>query len=173
MKEIDYIFQNLDTTGFLEQIEKESGEQTNLGPQVLNNVKNPNEDIVSLVEEYIIRGVFFQKVSDFILIYHGYIIWENTDDYKCSIICFYSKTDQKYRLLLISFEEKYHFEFIKVYKEKPSIQKIADEFSDRINNINKSGNKCYIHDLYDYEKSNLDLSEEIKEHYKEQINLER
>ena len=40
MKEIDYIFQNLDIKGFLDQIKKDSGAQSNLGSQVLDNVKN-------------------------------------------------------------------------------------------------------------------------------------
>ena len=89
MKEIDYIFQNLDIKGFLDQIKKDSGAQSNLGSQVLDNVKNSNEEVFYLIELYVSSGFFFKMVNDFSLIYKGEINFETRDDGGYSIICFY------------------------------------------------------------------------------------
>ena len=173
MKEIDYIFQNLDIKGFLDQIKKDSGEQSNLGSQVLDNVKNSNEEVFYLIELYVSSGFFFKMVNDFSLIYKGEINFETRDDGGYSIICFYSKMDKNYRLLLISFGEKDFYELIKIYEQKPSIQIIKDEFNEFLENLNKDPEyKCYL-EVYNYKDSDFDLEDETKEAFKEQINLER
>ena len=166
MKEIDYIFQNLDTEGFLRTLDENSGEQVDPGYLVSENVKDCNEKILRYVNYLIIKGIFFQKIKNFSLIYHGYINFKN-EDYGVSISCFYSETDNKYRLLFYSYEEKHFFE-IKTYEKKPSIQKIEDDLS-RFTDKNNDSNL----EIYNYEGSLLGLNDEEKEEFKNEINLER
>ena len=165
MKEIAYIFQNLDTEGFLRTLDENSGEQVDPGDLVSENVKDCNEKILRYVNYLIIKGIFFQKIKNFSLIYHGYINFKN-EDYAVSISCFYSETDNKYRLLFYAYEEKHFFE-IKTYEKKPSIQKIEDDllrFTDKNNDKNL--------EIYNYEGSLLGLNDEEKEEFKNEINLE-
>mgnify|MGYP001362603005 CR=1 FL=1 len=118
MKEIDYIFQNLDTEGFLRTLDENSGEQVDPGDLVSENVKDCNEKILRYVNYLIIKGIFFQKIKNFSLIYHGYINFKN-EDYAVSISCFYSETDNKYRLFFMHMKKSI---FLKLKLMKKNLQ---------------------------------------------------
>ena len=169
MKEIDYIFKNLDTRGFLDQLKEWSGEQAHPGHLVLENVKNSNDEISHLLDRLIYRGIFFQKVKDFSLIYHGYSGVEDDEDDYASISCFFSKTDNKYWLLFYSYGEVNYF-YVDAYENKPSIQKIKDVLKKNFNLARLD----YNFTLHNFEDDTMiDLDDQEKEYYKDKINLER
>ena len=168
MKEVDYIFQNLDTEGFLNTLNKYSGDQMGPGFLVSRHVKDCNEKVLDFINHLVIKGIFFQKAKDLSLIYHGYLDFIDNEDLCASISCFFSKTDNKYRLLIYSFLDKDFYQIVKIYKDKPSIQEIEDD-------LKEFDNKEYKKNLeiYNYEGSLLGLNDEEKEQYKDEINLER
>ena len=169
MKEIDYIFQNLNTKGFLDKLKEWSGEQAHPGYLVLENVKNSNDEISYLLDHLIYKGIFFQKVKDLSLIYHGYSWFKDDEDAYASISCFFSKTDNKYWLLFYSYGEKYFF-YVYVYENKPSIQKIKDLLE---KDFNLADPDCNL-TLRNFEDDTMiDLSDQEKEEFKDKINLER
>ena len=69
---------------------------------------------------------------------------------------------------IYSFLDKDFYQIVKIYKDKPSIQKIEDD-------LKEFDNKKYKKNLeiYNYEGSLLGLNDEEKEQYKDEINLER
>ena len=177
MKEIDYIFQNLNTKGFLDKLKEWSGEQAHPGYLVLENVKNSNDEISYLLDHLIYKGIFFQKVKDLSLIYHGYSWFKDggpttaydNNDY-ASISCFFSKTDNKYWLLFYSYGERYFFE-VDTYENKPSIQKIKDVLEKKYLFSVKPDHNLTLRNFED--DTMIDLSDQEKEEFKDQINLER
>lgn len=96
-----------------------------------------------LIKHYIYEGIFFQKIKEFSLIYKGYIFRKNETD---SVICFYSKTDKKYHLLLLLFEEDGNdsFDYVRSFKSKPSINKIKTTLKDPSINLHEVSKKIKL-----------------------------
>ena len=83
-----------------------------------------------LIKHYIYEGIFFQKIKEFSLIYRGYISYKSDsaaiENDQHSVICFYSKTDKKYHLLLLFLESDGNdsYDYIRSFNSKPSINDI-------------------------------------------------
>ena len=71
MKEIDYIYKNLDVKKFLKLIKK-VGEGF-LATETFKCVKNPNKKVHDGLEALVWNGVFFNKIKDLSLTYFARI----------------------------------------------------------------------------------------------------
>ena len=133
MKEIDYITKNIDVKKFLGLIKKEG--DTFLIDEIFASVKNPNNKIKDLLGQYVFYGLFFNRVNKLSLTYDVCITIDGEVYPELRIICFYSDTDKKYRLL--SFENtggnflEQEYKLVKIFNKKPTQQEIEDEFEDR------------------------------------------
>ena len=144
MKEIDYIFENIDVKKFLRLIDKttninEFGKPSQFGKgiditfEIFESVEKPNEEVTWLLKRLVDDGIFFNRVKDFLLIYKGsiafvhknnpYKLLAHSDDNYLEehedmwlIICFYSNLDKKYRLLSFYMEGKDHNDTYEVVK---------------------------------------------------------
>ena len=83
-----------------------------------------NYEILNLLKDYILFGVFFDKVKDFSLSLLGDITFGRDSCYY--IVCFYSKTDSRHHLLLLFLEadgnDQYHY--IKSFKTVPNLSQV-------------------------------------------------
>jgi len=175
MKEIDYIFKNIDVEKFLKLIKKRGkGYLTN---EIYKCVKEPNKKIHDLLDRSVISGIFFNKVKNLSLIYHGWIDSDNDRlDPNFKIICFHSKIDKKYRL--ITFEIGYgtglqEYKLMKIFAKKPTQDQIEVELKNRINELSVDcepylmlSDNCK-HDIY------KDFWEEDDDLYDVELALER
>ena len=133
MKEIDYVTKNIDVKKFLKLIKKEG--DTFLIEEIFDSVKNPNNKIRGLLKEYVFYGLFFNRVKKLSLTYDVCIAIGGEVYPELRIICFYSDTDKKYRLL--SFENtggnflEQEYRLVKIFNKKPTKQQIEVEFEDR------------------------------------------
>ena len=139
MKEIDYIFKNIDVEKFLKLIKKRGkGYLTN---EIYKCVKEPNKKIHDLLDHSVFSGIFFNKAKNLSLIYYGWIDSDNDRlDPNFKIICFHSKIDKKYRL--ITFEIGYgtglqEYKLMKIFAKKPTKDQIKVELKNRINQLRK------------------------------------
>lgn len=93
----------------------------------LNYARNENVDnfeILNLLKDYILFGVLFDKVKGFSVSFLGDITFGTDAVYY--IVCFYSKTDNKYHLLLLFLEpdgnDQYHY--IKSFIKSPNLNQV-------------------------------------------------
>ena len=133
MKEIDYITKNIDVKKFLKLIKKKG--DTFLIEEIFDSVKNPNNKIRELLQQYVFSGLFFNRVKKLSLTYDVYLSIGGEMYPELRIICFYSNIDKKYRLL--SFENtggnflEQEYRLVKIFNKKPTEQQIEVEFEDR------------------------------------------
>ena len=139
MKEIDYIFKNIDVKKFLKLIKKKG--EKNLTNEIYKSVKDPNKEIEDVLDVFVFGGVFFNKVKELSLTYYAWIESNNDRiDPNFKIICFYSNTDKKYRLISLDagFGTGFgHYELVKTFYKKPTKQQIEAQYEDRMNELRK------------------------------------
>ena len=186
MKEIDYITKNIDVKKFLKLIKKKG--DTFLIEEIFDSVKNPNNKIRELLQQYVFSGLFFNRVKKLSLTYYAWIDSGNERvDPEFSIICFYSDTDKKYRLL--SFENtggnflEQEYRLVKIFNKKPTEQQIEIEFEERMKKFNQLKAKALGVDfLEDYLKCQfliedgkflVALHTDTEEVYLDELMLER
>ena len=132
-----------------------------------------------LIKTYVFQGILFQKVKEFSLIYNGFISFKSSEalieNDQYSIICFYSKTDKKYHLLVLFLESDGNdsYQYLKSFKKKPSINEVKTL-------INKSSIPSFFDfwkkhssiELYNSSK-NIELDKYWSKQLKSALNLER
>ncbi len=172
MKEIDYITKNIDVKKFLGLIKKEG--DTLLIEEIFDSVKNPNNKIRGLLKEYVFYGLFFNRVKKLSLTYDVCIAIGGEVYPELRIICFYSDTDKKYRLL--SFENtggnflEQEYRLVKIFNKKPTEQQIEVEFEDRMKEFSQF-QTCQF--LFNDGIGIISLHPDTEEIYLDQLMLER
>ena len=130
MKEIDYIFKNLDVKKFLKLIKKVG--DGFLATETFKCVKNPNKKVHDGLEALVWNGIFFNKIKDLSLTYFARI--ESGDeevDANFNIICFYSKTDKKYRLMTFDMSKgSFKYTLEEIFNNMPTKLEIENKFYD-------------------------------------------
>ena len=185
MKEIDYIYKNLDVKKFLKLIKK-VGEGF-LATETFKCVKNPNKKVNDGLEALVWNGVFFNKIKDLSLTYFARI--ESGDeevDANFNIICFYSKTDKKYRLMTFDMSKgSFKYTLEEIFNNMPTKLEIENKFYDRMVQLNKANKLLFKKNIIDEEfeprfiimEGNQDffksLSEDDEKRYHTELSLER
>mgnify|MGYP001339793161 CR=1 FL=1 len=128
---------------------------------------------------YVDTGILFRKVNEFSLIYDGQIKFKGGGAYEYEIICFYSKNDKKYHLLLLFLEEDGNDSYLYVnsFKNKPNLNQIKSSIDSNKDphtlmfyRFNKKHIKSYL--IYKPSK-NFELDKFWKKELKLGLNLER
>ena len=134
----------------------------------------------STLAHYVDTGIFFRNIKEFSLIYDGQIKFESRSFYEYGIICFYSKTDKKYHLLLLFLggsggNDSYLY--VKSFKNKPNLNQIKssidsnkDPYTLMFYRNNKKNIKSYL--IFKPSK-NFELDKFWKKELKLGLNLER
>ena len=173
MKEIDYIFDKINTKKFLKLIKNE-GEDF-LREEIFECVKNPNKKIKGLLKQFVFTGTFFNRVKGFSVLFR--VVVESGNDRidpNLSIICFYSETDKKYRLLLfqtIMGTGMDNYQLIKVFDKKPSKKQIQTSVKGVLHMVtDRDPEKC----VYFFEPGPFCiLTADLKKLYNRELSLER
>ena len=128
---------------------------------------------------YVDTGIFFRNIKEFSLVYDGQIKFEGRGHYEYEILCFYSKTDKKYHLLLLFLEADGNDSYLYVnsFKNKPNLNQIKssidsnkDYYTLMYYRSNKENIKSYL--IYKPSK-NFELDKFWKKELKLGLNLER
>tara|TARA_B100000579_G_C22786902_1_gene832392 strand:+ start:152 stop:1483 length:1332 start_codon:yes stop_codon:yes gene_type:complete len=128
---------------------------------------------------YVDTGIFFRNIKEFSLVYEGQIKFEGRGLYEYEILCFYSKTDKKYHLLILFLEADGNDSYLYVnsFKNKPNLNQIKssidsnkDYYTLMYYRSNKKNIKSYL--IYKPSK-NFELDNFWRKELKLGINLKR